>query len=285
MKRITLCLMFCAMVSPSMAFRTFEMLLYPDGLPDSNGMSEPETLIDGRAYNVKVPTLTLYFPDEGTATGQCVVICPGGGYMFLSMESEGRMAAEWMAQRGITAAVLKYRMPNGHSEIPLRDALKAIETVRERSSEWGVNPGKVGIMGFSAGGHLAATASTLCTPDCRPGFSILIYPVTTMIGDTHAGSVRGLLGEDPSAETLERFSPAMQVGPGTPPAFLVHCQDDKGVPYEHSVNYFRALGRAGVGGCEMLTYPTGGHGWGFRGTQPWWDDFSAALERWIAGLK
>lgn len=236
---------------------------------------------------VTEPALEVFLPPGEKATGTAIVICPGGSYAGLAYDHEGLQIARWCSARGIAGIILKYRLPSDaimadKSIGPLQDAQEAIRTVRRRAAEWRVQPARIGIMGFSAGGSLAATASTMFAErvyepgdgvSARPDFSILVYPVVSMqAGVTHAGSRRNLLGPDPAPALVDRFSADQRVGPQTPPAFLIHSADDTVVPVENSIRYFLAMREHGVP-AELHAYPTGGHGYGL-GRRP------AAPERW-----
>lgn len=243
---------------------------------------------------VSVPSLTAFVPAEGNANGSSVIICPGGGYRYLSINKEGYRVAEWFAERGITAFVLKNRLPSeeimtNKSIGPLQDAQRAIRLVRENAEQWNLDTTKVGIMGFSAGGHLAASAATLFNErtysgdvavSARPDFSVLIYPVISMDPDiTHNGSRINLLGDKPSDEAISKFSAEEQVTEKTPTAFLVHATDDVSVPVENSLRYFLALKEYRVP-VEMHIYQDGGHGFGMgRGLTS--DSWPEALELWM----
>ena len=278
-----------------------EMLLYANEVPNSKpaALEEVHTTDDKgltRISGVTVPMLTAYFPPEGVAnTGKAVVVCPGGGYGILAITHEGHDVAKLLAANGISAFVLKYRLPK--DEImedkrigPLQDAQRAIQLVREHASEWGISSNQIGIAGFSAGGHLAATLSThykdalIANPkntSLRPDFSLLAYPVISMQMElTHGGSRKNLLGDQPTAADVTRFSNQLQVTADTPPAFLVHAEDDTAVPIANSEAYVAALEQHGVD-AELLTYPKGGHGFGLNNkttTDKWFDHF---LE-WLA---
>ena len=239
------------------------VVLWPQGAPGALG-SAPED----------VPTLTPFPAPKGKATGAAVVVCPGGGYGHLSLEHEGRAVAEWLNSIGVTAFVLKYRLgPRYHHPAMLQDAARAIRTVRARAAEWGLDPARVGILGFSAGGHLASTAGThfdAGQPDAadpvervssRPSLMILIYPVITMREKTHAGSKRNLLGENPTPELVALLSNEEQVTKETPPAFLIHTMNDTAVPVENTLTFVSALRKAGVP-FELHLYERGPHGFG-----------------------
>lgn len=216
---------------------------------DKNGIAED-------VRKVTLPTLTAYFADVEKSNGTSVIICPGGGYGMLAINKEGFKVAEWLNNLGINAFVLKYRLPSdlimkNKTVAPLQDAQEAVRLVRRNAVKWKLNPNKIGIMGFSAGGHLAATLSTHYsdkvyipsdTTSAKPNFSILIYPVISMQeGVTHQGSKDNLLGKNADNETTEKYSNEKQITADTPKAFLVHATDDKAVPVENSINYYLAL--------------------------------------------
>lgn len=258
-----------------------ELPLWPDGAPNTNGLTgEQEELEGGRVANVTCPTLTVYRPAK--PNGMAVIMCPGGGYALLAMGHEGHDMAAWFMTQGITYAVLKYRMPNGHNEVPLSDAEQAIRLMRKYAKEWNVNPRRIGIMGASAGGHLAASLATLCGSDAtRPDFQILFYPVISMQkGVTHGGSRKNLIGETPSAELEQKYSLERQVSSRTPQAFLMLSADDTTVPPVNSINYFLALRGQNVP-ATLHVYPTGGHGWGFRDSFTYKRQWTGELEKWL----
>ncbi len=263
------------------AQRNFEVPLYPDGMTDSNGIKEQEEWADGRVSKVSVPSLYVYLPEQTTPKTPVVIICPGGGYLRLAIEHEGFAAARWLNSRGYAAVVLKYRMPNGRSAIPLRDAHKAILTVREKAAEWGLDPAKVGIMGCSAGGHLASTAATHFDDATRPDFAVLLYPVVTMTNYTHAGSKVRLLGDLADPGLVRLYSNESQVKDNTPPLFIALSDDDRSVPPLNSTALYNAAKVRGIERCEMHIYPTGGHGWGFKEDFAYKDEFRTALGRWL----
>jgi acetyl esterase/lipase len=233
-----------------------------------------------RIANVQQPTIEVYLPTKQIATGEAVVIFPGGGYGILAYDWEGTDFAKWLNAQGIAGIVVKYRLPISKSltdpkEVPLMDAQRAIRLVRQNAAAWSINPAKVGVMGFSAGGHLASTLSTqyahevnrpkdaIDSLSARPDFSILVYPVISFRdASAHSGSRKNLLGENASQELMDRFSGELNVSAETPPTFLVHAQDDKGVPIENSLLYYQALHKNGVK-ASLHIYPSGGHGFGF----------------------
>ena len=259
------------------AQRPIEIKVWPNGAPNSNGITTAEKQIDeSRVSDVTVPTLTIY--RAAKPNGMAIVACPGGGYVRLATAHEGHDMAAWFNAQGITYAVLKYRMPNTHHDVPLSDALQAIRIMKQHADEWKFN--KVGIMGSSAGGHLASTAATHFTEDSRPDFQILFYPVVSMINPTHQGSKDNLLGKTPSEEMLNLYSNERQVTPQTPPAFIMHSSDDKAVPVSNSVDYYTALVKNGVP-ASLHIYPIGGHGWGFRDNFIYKRQWTGELEKWL----
>ena len=226
-----------------------------------------------------------------------MVICPGGGYGGLVTGPEGSGIAKWLNSHGITGIVLEYRLPNGRKFVPLLDAQRAIRLVRFHSKGWGINPHRVGIIGFSAGGHLAATAAThfdcgkpsAAKDDdverlgCRPDFALLVYPVITMGEKTHSGSKQNLLGNSPSAESMEQFSNEKQVTRKTPPVFLTHALDDHVVTPENSRLFYEAL-KAHKVSARYLELPSGDHGLnGYKG--PMWDAWQTGSLKWLAEMK
>ena len=255
--------------------------MWPDGAPNTNGLTgEQEDLQGGRVTNVVKPSLTVYRPEK--PNGMAIIMCPGGGYGRLAMNHEGHDMAAWLTAQGITYAVLKYRMPNGHDEVPLSDAEQAIRLVRRHAHEWKVNPNRVGIMGASAGGHLAASLATLCGSDAtRPDFQILFYPVISMQnGITHGGSRRNLIGEAPAAGLEQKYSLERQVSPRTPQAFIMLSADDTSVPPVNGIGYFLALREQKIP-ATLHVYPTGGHGWGFRDSFTYKRQWTGELEKWL----
>lgn len=252
------------------------MNLWPNGAPADNGLTgEEQKLENGRIANVTNPTLTVYPAKNGN--GMAIISCPGGGYIRLAMLHEGHDMAAWFNGQGITYAVLKYRMPNGHHEVPLNDAQQAIKLMRQHAKEWGFNPDKLGIMGSSAGGHLAATAAThFNSEEDRPNFQILFYPVIMM--DARFG--QALLGKNPSTEMMKKYSNELQVTPKTPQAFILHSYDDRTVPCENSIRYFQAL-KANNVPAALHIYPTGQHGWGYSESFTYKREWTGELEKWL----
>jgi acetyl esterase/lipase len=245
-------------------------LLWSRGAPGAVGQEDADK-----------PTLSIYLPPAERTTGTAVVVCPGGAYRALAMDHEGRQVAEWLNSFGVAAFVLKYRIaPRYHHPAPMMDAQRGVRTVRARAREWGIDPARIGILGFSAGGHLASTAGTyfdagqpeaddpIDRAGSRPDFMVLVYPVISFTTEyTHQGSRNNLLGPSPSAELLHQFSNETQVTPQTPPTFLIHTSGDKGVPAENSVLFYLALRRANVP-AEMHIFEEGEHGFGLAPQDP-----------------
>jgi acetyl esterase/lipase len=275
------------LAGPALAGEPKVELLWPDGAPGAKG-DRPEDK----------PTLIIYLPEKEKANGAAVCVCPGGGYGHLAMDHEGHQIARWFNSMGAAAFIVDYRHRRkgyGHPA-PLQDAQRAIRTVRARASEWGVDPSRIGIMGFSAGGHLASTAGThfdAGKPDaedgierasCRPDFMILCYPVVMFDEPyTHRGSQRNLLGEDPDPELVRSLSNEKQVTPETPPTFLFHTDEDKGVPPENGVYFYLALRRAKVP-AELHVYRQGRHGLGLAPETPGTANWPKQCEDWMRGL-
>lgn len=253
--------------------------------PHSNGLSGPELEeMQHRVSNVSQAVLYIFPADPAKATGQAVIICPGGGYSLLSMDQEGYMMAQWFAQNGITGAVLKYRMPNGHPEVPLEDAEQALRIMSGlEAGATGFTADKVGIVGSSAGGHLAAMTSTMAKH--KPAFTILFYPVITAgKGIGHQGSFIRLLGENRTEEQSSYYSLQNRVTPQTPPAIMLLSDDDKTVPAVNSTLYYDALKRNGIK-ASMHIYPSGGHGWGIYDTFKYKNEWQHSLLDWLSTLQ
>lgn len=268
------------------AQNTFELPLWPAGAPNSNGLTgTEEDLEGGRVANVITPSITVYKADK--PNGVAIIMCPGGGYARLAMNHEGHDMAPWLNAQGITYIVLKYRMPNGHYEVPLSDAEQAIRLVRQHAKEWNIRPDRIGIMGASAGGHLAASLATLYSSnETRPDFQILFYPVISMVlGVTHGGSRQNLLGNNPSQELEDKYTLEKQVNERTPQAFIMLSADDGAVPPANGIHYFEVLLQHQVP-ATLHVYPTGGHGWGFRDAFTYKRQWTGELEKWLReGLK
>ncbi|HUI08110.1 MAG TPA: alpha/beta hydrolase [Verrucomicrobiae bacterium] len=262
-----------------------EIRLWPGEAPLSVAHPRPERIMptdqqppNRHIYHITVPTLTVFTPPQGHNSGMAVVICPGGSYAFLSWDKEGLDVARWLQARGVTGAVLKYRLPapdqvpSGHL-VSLLDAQRAIRLLRERAAEFGIRTNRVGILGFSAGGHLAACVTTKFTDpvpspiqadqrvSCRPDFCVLAYPVISLVTSTHVGSCTNLLGRGASEQLRAQFSCEKLVTKETPATFLVHARDDTSVPVTNSIMFADACRQAGVP-AELHLYETGKHGFG-----------------------
>ena len=267
--------------------------LWPEGVPNAKSNLGAEKNVEGRISNVSEPTLTIFSPAIDRPNGTAVIICPGGGYGLLSNEREGVQYANWLSSLGITSFVLKYRMAEFGHPAPLQDVLRAIRVVRSRAAEFKINPDRIGVMGSSAGGHLAAssgtlfdhaagkTGSTLDGRKARPDFLILMYPVITMKDPAaHAGSRKNLLGDQPTAEQLRLLSVEEQVTAATPPTLLIHTQEDRSVPIENSILFYQALTRAGVP-AEMYLFERGAHGMGMRDGLGTASNWHKRAEEWL----
>ena len=275
--------------------------LYEKEIPNSiPGTDEEQSITEGitRVSKVSVPTLTMYTPASGKSNGTSVIICPGGGYGILAIDHEGYDVAKKFTEMGVTAFVLKYRLPNDKIMVdrsigPLQDAQRAIQMVRNNASTWKVNAKKIGIMGFSAGGHLASTAGThfnnaaisnLKETSLRPDFMLLIYPVISFQDSlTHSGSKNNLIGKNADSLKKVLYSNEMQVNTQTPPTFLVHAKDDGAVKVENSILFNQALIKNHVP-TEIYLYEKGGHGFGLNNktSEVVWMDL---LEKWMRRMK
>lgn len=241
---------------------------------------------NSRIRFVSQPTLQPFFPEKGKANGTAVIICPGGGYGMLAYDHEGIAVAKKFNEQGVTAFVLKYRLPSDEimkdrSIGPLQDAQRALQMVRENAKKWNIDPAKVGILGFSAGGHLASTAATHYDKpvietkgiSVKPDFSILVYPVISMGAYTHYGSKANLIGKDASDESIRLYSNETQVKPDMSPVFLIHAQDDKAVPVQNSILFYESMLAQNVKGV-LNVYQAGGHGFGLNNkttTDEWFE--------------
>lgn len=283
----------------------FLLPLYPAGkVPNFQQTTETEKRDTGDTNKisfVQTPDIAVFLPPKRMATGQAVIICSGGGYAFLSYNWEGTEPARLLASKGIAAIVLKYRLPNSKSNLtphlsPLLDARRAMRIVRANAARWNINKDRVGIMGFSAGGHLAATLAThfdtgnaLATDSieqqsARPDFTILVYPVISMSKSImHAGSRNNLIGATPDSSLAKFYSNELQVTKATPPTFLVHAMDDKSVPVENSLLFFQAMKDNGVSG-ELHVFPYGGHGFGLAVNRGPLESWTTLCIDWLRSL-
>jgi len=260
-----------------------KILLYPNGPKDSNGITEAETLQRADfVTKISEPRMYFYPALKEKASGAAVLICPGGGYSGVSVVKEGEEIAKWFNDLGVTAFVLYYRMPNGHSKIPLEDAQTALKIIKNSAQKWNLDKNKIGIMGFSAGGHLASTVGTHFKSTLqRPDFMILAYPVVTMNKDsTHMGSRVNLIGKNPTEKMVKLYSNELQVTKNTPPTFIVHAIDDKTVPIFNSKQLLKALKDKGVP-AELHTFEVGGHGFGMRTRGIPVDYWPDLLKEWL----
>ena len=286
----------CCLGITSMAHAADEprvIALWPEGVPNAKAEGGVERLEDGRVYNVQNPTLTFFPAPAASANGTAVIICPGGGYVRLAVEKEGTELTRMLNRLGVSAFVLKYRLQEYGHPAPLQDVLRAVRLVRSRAKEFGISEDRIGVMGSSAGGHLAASAATLYdAPEgrtgadldaisARPTFIALLYPVITMKDPfVHKGSRRALLGENPSAASLDRLSVELQVTKDTPPTFLVHTEEDASVPLENSILFFQALRQFKID-SEMHLYEKGPHGFGTRADLGPTSEWPKRWEEWM----
>jgi acetyl esterase/lipase len=292
----------CLIIGNCLSAQELTLPLWPAGkVPNYKKTMEVEKRDTGETIKitlVQAPEITVYLPTRRTATGQAVVICPGGGYSYLSYNWEGSDPARWLSSKGIAAIVLKYRLPIAKSNItpnlsPLADAQRAIRMVRFYADKWNIKRDRVGIMGFSAGGHLASTSGThfdngkagaadsIEQFSSRPDFMILVYPVISMTRPImHAGSRNNLIGEHPDTALARLYSNELQVTKDTPPTFLVHATDDKTVPVENSLLFYQALKDNNVP-AEMHIYPKGGHGFGLALGRGHLEDWTGLCVEWL----
>lgn len=297
LKIIIVGIIFCFSVADA---QTKVIKLWPKGVPNSKSNPSYKSVIDSSQgwtfeKNISDPTIGFYPAPKEKANGTAVIICPGGGYSVLAIKHEGSKVAEWLNGLGVTAFVLKYRLPDTAIMInktigPLQDAQRAMRIVRRRAKEWNINPDRIGIMGFSAGGHVASTLSThynqkvynpVDSTSARPDFSILIYPVISMKASiTHMGSRINLLGKHPSQKLVNLYSNELQVNKSTPPAFLVQSIDDNVVPVMNSIDYMLALKKYDIP-CELHLYERGGHGYGLGRTKDTESSWPEACARWL----
>lgn len=279
--------------------------LYPQGVPHklSDDVQENHTENDILwITDIKNPSIEVYKPTNKHQNKKAVLICPGGGYHGLAYDLEGTEIAKWFNSIGITAFVLKYRMPTKHtgdfkSKIPLSDAVRAIKYIRKNAERWNIDPHQIGVMGFSAGGHLASTLGTHYDMEvfpqadpynqisARPDFMILIYPVISMEkAYTHQGSMNSLLGQNPSKQAQDFYSNNKQVDSKTPPTFLLHCADDEVVMVKNSIMMFQALQDHNIA-SELHVFPKGGHGFGLGITHPHLKVWPSLLQGWLVQLE
>lgn len=285
----------------------FTLPLWSGEIPNSKKINEVEKhdTTDNiiRISNVQTPDIAVFLPSKANATGQAVVICPGGGYWILAYDWEGTDIAKWLNSKGIAAIVLKYRLPVSKNNItphlsPLIDAQRAMRLTRHHAKEWNIDTSKVGIMGFSAGGHLASTVGThfdygnsnATDPvekwSSRPDFMILMYPVITFSQtvNAHIGSRNALLGQNPDPTLIEYYSNELQVKADTPPTILIHAGDDKAVPVENSLLFYQALKNNNIL-AELHIYPFGGHGFSLAINKGYLETWTERCVDWLKSLK
>lgn len=246
-------------VSALAGSKKYEFHLWPNGAPDTNEVTEPEVVNPQFVVNITAPVLTVYVPEH--CNGLAVIACPGGSYCQVWQGTEGHNMAQWYNSLGVVYAVLKYRLPNGgHKDVPMTDVHKAMKIMKQHKEEYGFT--MLGIQGCSAGGHLASTAAThYPSPELRPDFQILFYPVISFDADfTHFPTRESLIGKNAPQYLVDLYSNEHQVTADTPPAFIASSSDDGLVPVRNSTEYYNALVKHNVP-VAMHLYPTGGHGW------------------------
>lgn len=276
LRTLLLLLAMTMLTTPVIAQKGKTFNLWPQGAPNTNN-----DITD-------TARVTVFLPEKKKASGRCVVICPGGGYSHLAIDHEGFDWVPFFNSQGIAVVVLKYRMPRGFTEVPISDAEEAVKMVRRNAQNWNIDSKQVGIMGFSAGGHLASTVATHAKGNAAPDFQILFYPVITMQPDhTHQGSHDNLLGKDHSKKALRRleqqYSSDMQVTRATPRAFIALSDDDEAVLPSNGVNYYMECFRHDVP-ATLHVYPTGGHGWGYRESFTYHYEMVFDLKAWLASF-
>ncbi len=267
--RFLLLTVMTTLATAAMAQNGKSMNLWKNGAPNHNGNPTDTAKV------------TVFLPDEKRNTGRAVVVCPGGGYGHLALQHEGTDWASFFNQQGIALIVLKYRMPRGNHLVPISDAEEAMRLVRRNAVAWHIDPGQVGIMGFSAGGHLASTIATHAKGDAKPNFQILFYPVITMDpAFTHRGSHDNLLGKKPKKKLERTYSNEWQVTRVTPRAYIALSDDDNVVQPVNGVNYYLECYRRDVA-ASLHVYPTGGHGWGYRDSFDYHIEMLLDLKAWL----
>jgi acetyl esterase/lipase len=273
-----------------------EFALWPEGVPGAKDIGA-EKVDGGHNSNVSQPTLTVFPAAVDRPSGTAVIIAPGGGYVRLSTNREGEQYAQWLSSLGVTAFVLKYRMIEFGHPAPLQDVLRAVRLVRSQAAHYKIDPNRIGVMGSSAGGHLAASAGTLFdhahgktgaaldAVSARPDFLVLMYPVISLDSPaTHQGSRNALLGKNPSAELVQLMSVEKQVTPRTPPTLLIHTQEDTAVPVENAILFYQALTKNKVP-AEMYLFEKGSHGMGMRAGLGTSSDWPKRAEEWLRERK
>lgn len=297
MKTIIIVL-FIALFAGSLVAQDQVIDLWPDGAPSDNGLSGPEEdMGNNRIANISVPKMYVYMPSKETNTGAAVILFPGGGYRREAMSHEGYEVAEWLKSKGITGIVLKYRLPDGHPEIPREDANRAVRVVRQHAKKWGINPAKVGIGGASAGGHLASDAGTRFdqgNPNAsdpvevfssRPDFLLLLYPLIYFKdGKINPGIANLYFGGDTSWDNVKKYSTELNVTEKTPPAFFVLADNDKTVHPSHSIEFYSAMKKFNIP-AEMHIFQEGGHGFGITKQGLPSDEWPDLFFNWLKAIK
>lgn len=297
--------LFLLFLSLTLSAQDHQLPLWENEIPNFQKTAEKEIHHTDRGIlwitKVQTPSIDVYLPTPRNATGQAVIICPGGGYQGLAYDWEGTDIARWLNSKGIAGIVLKYRLPTSESQVvpkdsPLLDAKRAMRLVRHHAKDWNIDKNKVGIMGFSAGGHLASTLGThfdygietavdpIDQISSRPDFMTLVYPVISFTNKFHSGSKMALIGENPSDELVKHYSNELQVGYDAPPTFLIHAGDDNAVPVENSLLFYQALKDKKVE-TEMHVYPAGGHGFGLAVGMGYLQTWTDRLADWLGRLK
>lgn len=255
-----------------------KILLWPEGAPTSNELTGGEIEIrPNYISNISRPSLLVYPASQ--PNGKAILMCPGGGLTQIAIGHEGRDMASWFNSLGITYAVLQYRMPNGHKEIPLDDVQQGIRLLRKQAEEWDIR--QIGVMGASIGGYIAASAAVFFTEDASPDFQILLYPVISMLPEfTHLETRTELMGEDPTEEEERQLSLELHVTPDVVPAFITLASDDQTVTPENSLLYYLALLKNNVS-ASLHIYPQGGHSFGFKDSFIYKRQWTGELEKWL----
>ncbi len=268
-----------------------------DNMPNSRGVEQSHKEENELISEVEAPCIYSFFPSNREGNGASVLIFPPGGYTKLAYNVAGISLAKWYNTIGVAAFVVLYRLPTSQDLVyphlaPLQDAQRALKLIRANASRWGLDPTKIGVMGSSSGGHVATTLSTLTTDysivgdsldtvSTRPDFTILVSPVVSMVAHAHEGSIKNLLGAEPTEQQREYFSAELQVSAQTPPAFIVHAQNDHVVPVQNSMAYFTALTEQGVEGCSLHIFPTGRHSVALRNKSSLLNKWTTLCEEWL----
>ncbi len=298
LKMRVLFILLCAAFTINSSAQDLVIDVWPNGAPTDNGLTGPEVeLENNRVANISVAKMYVYFPEEKNNNGAAMILCPGGAYIREAMSHEGYEVAEWLKERGITGIVLKYRLPNGHHQVPLEDATRALRTVRYHAEEWGIDPNKIGIAGSSAGGNLAANAGTRFTfgdenasdpiekVSSRPDFMLLLYPFIDHKEENMAKPVKDhFFGKDKNWETAKKYSPQRNVTEQTPPTFFVHADNDNVVDPSHSIELYLALKKFKIP-AEMHIFQDGGHGFGMNKIDMPAEQWPELFHQWLKQRK